>query len=188
MIGSSTYKRSDIREDRTGTALTLTLTIQDAGNGCAPIAGAKVMIWHCDKDGIYSEYNNNTNAGDVNATYLRGWQETDSEGKVQFTTIYPGWYSPRATHIHVEIYSGTTAKKVTQIGFPDEINAAVYAQADIYKKGQNSTTNATDQVWGDKPVQNGTDYGGHDYQIATITGDNASGYTASIAVAFSNYA
>jgi protocatechuate 3,4-dioxygenase beta subunit len=186
MIDSATYDRSDITEDRTGTPLTLTLTVEDASNSCAPIAGAKVMIWHCDKDGIYSEYSNSTNAGSTSTTYLRGWQVTDANGTVTFKTIYPGWYTPRATHIHIEIYSGSTVKKVTQIGFPDDVNQTVYAQTSLYTKGQNSTTDDSDQVYGNG-TQNGTDGGGHEFQIATVTGDTTSGYTASIPVAIKGY-
>jgi hypothetical protein len=36
-------------------------------------------------------------------TFLRGIQTTNSDGNVTFTTIYPGWYQGRATHIHVEV-------------------------------------------------------------------------------------
>jgi len=32
---------------------------------------------------------------------LRGYQVSDANGKVAFTTVYPGWYSGRAVHIHV---------------------------------------------------------------------------------------
>ena len=42
----------------------------------------------------------------------------------------------------------TTPVKTTQFAFPDATNAAVYAQASLYPKGQNSTTNATDMVFG----------------------------------------
>ena len=36
-------------------------------------------------------------------TFLRGIQTTNANGEVVFTTIYPGWYQGRATHIHVEV-------------------------------------------------------------------------------------
>ncbi len=106
--------------------LTLTLTIVDAANACAPIAGAHVEIWCCDAGGVYSEYANSTNEGSTSTTYLRGVQTTDSAGQVTFKCIYPGWYSPRATHIHIQVYNGTTLKKTTQIGFPDATNVTVY--------------------------------------------------------------
>ena len=31
-------------------------TIQDVANDCAPIAGAAVYVWHCDREGRYSLY------------------------------------------------------------------------------------------------------------------------------------
>lgn len=189
MIGNTTYKRADVREDRTGVSLTLVLIIVDASNSCAAIADANVEIWHCDKDGIYSEYSNSMNAGSTSTTYLRGWQTTDSDGKVTFTTIFPGWYTPRATHVHVEVFNGTTLKFTTQLGFPDDVNSAVYALS-TYKNGQaNATTNDTDQVFGgtDSGGSGDGDGGGHTYQIATVCGDATSGYTATLQVAITGY-
>jgi protocatechuate 3,4-dioxygenase beta subunit len=190
MIDDPAFHRSDIREGRAGVALTLTLTIVDIGNGCAPISGAQVEIWHCDPDGIYSEYANAMNAGSATTTYLRGVQVTDAAGTVTFKTIYPGWYSPRATHIHVQVYSGTVLKKTTQIGFPDATSATVYTPNSLftalYTKGQNPTTNDTDQVFGNG-AGTGTDGGGHLYQIAAITGDPPNGYMATLPIGVTGY-
>ncbi|SHM53782.1 hypothetical protein [Cryptosporangium aurantiacum] len=44
-------------------------------------------------------------------TYLRGYQVTDASGKVTFTTIVPGWYSPRVAHIHLKVHQGGSAGK-----------------------------------------------------------------------------
>ena len=35
--------------------------------------------------------------------FLRGYQMTDTNGGVRFTTIYPGWYPGRTVHIHFKI-------------------------------------------------------------------------------------
>jgi len=35
--------------------------------------------------------------------WLRGYQLTDAGEHAKFTTIYPGWYSGRAVHIHFKI-------------------------------------------------------------------------------------
>ena len=35
---------------------TIELTVVDTANGCAPLAGAAVYVWHCDRDGRYSMY------------------------------------------------------------------------------------------------------------------------------------
>jgi protocatechuate 3,4-dioxygenase beta subunit len=46
--------------------------------------------------------------------FLRGRQTTDSAGVGTFTSIFPGWYSGRATHIHVHVYNASgTSLKVT---------------------------------------------------------------------------
>ena len=98
--------RSDIRASfagLSGTAdgvpLTIALTIVSKST-CAPIAGRAVYLWHCDRVGRYSLYT----SGATNQNYLRGIQESDSTGKVTFTSIYPGCYSGRWPHIHFEVY------------------------------------------------------------------------------------
>src|SRR5437764_12846452 len=106
--------RSDIRTDpsdgsiRPGVPLNLKINIvNESGTTCVPLSGAKVDIWHCDAAGIYSDEAANNSVG---KKFLRGYQITDDNGSVQFTTIYPGWYSGRTVHIHVRIrtYSGST--------------------------------------------------------------------------------
>ena len=177
ILSNSALVRGDIREGKTGVPLTLTLTIQDQSNGCAPVAGAAVYIWHCDKDGLYSGYNVSNNAGQAGLTYLRGVQVTDANGRVSFTTIYPGWYAGRITHIHFQVYLNdnlaVTATATSQIAFPQEVTAAVYASA-LYTKGQNSSVGsfAADNVFSD----------GTTYQMAAISGDTTSGYAASLTV------
>ncbi len=41
-------------------------------------------------------------------TWLRGVQLTDVHGVAKFTTIYPGFYSGRAPHIHVRVHVAGT--------------------------------------------------------------------------------
>ena len=43
--------RSDIREGKSGTLLTLTVKVVNANSGCAAISGANVEIWHVDAAG-----------------------------------------------------------------------------------------------------------------------------------------
>src|SRR5262245_57845525 len=83
--------RSDIRSSfagLSGTAdgvpLNIALTIVSAST-CIPLSSRAVYLWHCDKAGRYSLYT----AGATNQNYLRGVQETDSAGKVTFTSIFP---------------------------------------------------------------------------------------------------
>ena len=48
--------RSDIREDKTGTRLTLTVRVVNVNASCAAVPGANVEIWHVDAAGNYSQY------------------------------------------------------------------------------------------------------------------------------------
>src|SRR5262245_45201190 len=43
--------RSDIRENRSGTPLTLTVKVVNVSSACAAVSGADVEIWHCDAAG-----------------------------------------------------------------------------------------------------------------------------------------
>ena len=64
MLTESGVVRSDIRSSfgsRTrasprASRSTSTLTVLDLDNGAAPLAGAAVYLWHCDRDGNYSMY------------------------------------------------------------------------------------------------------------------------------------
>jgi protocatechuate 3,4-dioxygenase beta subunit len=148
----------------------LALTIVNVRNSCAPLANATVEIWHCDTSGVYSEYG--TGSGQ---TFLRGLQTTDSAGAVTFTTIYPGWYAGRATHIHVEVFVNGTAVKTTQIAFPESVSAEICASAGYASHGQNPTSNSRDGIFAD----------GVNDELATIAGSVGGGYTASLTIGVS---
>lgn len=158
--------RSDIREDRQGTPLTLTITVVNT-SGCSPVSGVNVEIWQCDAAGNYSEYGNQRAA-----TYLRGIQTTNGNGQATFTTIYPGWYQGRATHIHVEVVRNGASVKVTQIAFPEAINNAVYATGVYASRGSNPTSNSRDGIFADSLNS----------ELATVSGDASSGLTATFQI------
>jgi protocatechuate 3,4-dioxygenase beta subunit len=107
--------RRDITEDRPGAPLRLRIAVADV-NACAPLANAAVDIWHCDAQGYYSgvagdpggNANPEAGAGAASGTFLRGVQLTGEDGIAEFDTIYPGWYSGRAVHIHMVVYAGGT--------------------------------------------------------------------------------
>lgn len=161
------FVRSDIREGKPGLPVTLTMTIVNVSNACAAVSGAVVDIWQCDADGNYSQYGNARSE-----TYLRGLQTTDSSGRVTFTTIYPGWYQGRATHIHVEVTVNGRSVKVTQIAFPEDVTAVVYRTGVYATKGQNPTTNARDNVFSDGVSQ----------ELVALVGDTTNGYTGNFQV------
>jgi len=182
MIGTQLFHRRDITEGKPGIPLTLTLTIVDAASGLAPLEGVNAEIWHCDADGVFSDYASKPDPEAATTTYLRGAQTTNRGGQVTFTTIYPGWPGDRATHIFVRIYDGITPKKTLQLGFPDAINATVYADPHRYVKGQSPITNNVDPVFGDAP-EGGTYGGRREFQIIAVAGDNAIGYVATTRIA-----
>lgn len=161
-----------------GVPLTVTLTLLDNAKGCAPLAGAAVYAWHCDKDGKYSMYD----AGLKNENYLRGVQEADANGQVTFTTIFPGAYSGRWPHIHFEVFesmsNATSAGQiltVSQIALTDAACRDVYASAGYESSARNfpRTTLKSDNVFGND---------GGIYQLATMAGSVTGGYTAGLNV------
>lgn len=154
--------KSSIIGDRTGVALLMTYTITDQSNGCTPLAGVLVDVWHCDKDGNYSQYNSFTSA-----SFLRGRQTTDSNGQVSFLSIFPGWYSGRAPHIHLEVLTaGGSSLLVTQVAFPVDVYNTVYASTGY--RGAPDTSNSRDGIFSDSLAANLSD---------SCTGNVADGYT-----------
>jgi len=174
MLNNPAFFRRDVTEGRPGLPVTLTLTIVNVNSGCSPVSNASVEIWQCDASGNYSEYSQPGYDG-TGKTFLRGLQTSDANGQVTFTTIYPGWYAGRATHIHVEVFRGSSLVKTTQIAFPEDVTRAVYATGVYASKGQSSTTNSGDNVFSD----------GTQYEMAALSGDTTSGYTATLTIGIS---
>ncbi len=133
--GDTMYWRSDIDDGQAGVALNFTIRINGDVN-CGVMSGVRVDVWHCNAHGFYSHYatggtNNghsgsNTPSNNANLIYCRGTQLTDSNGEVNFTTIFPGWYPGRTCHIHFAVYTGGIANsssgwilnRVSQFTFP----------------------------------------------------------------------
>jgi protocatechuate 3,4-dioxygenase beta subunit len=144
--------RSDIRSDprtgalKNGTPLKLTLAVstQSGKNACSAVTGAQVDIWHCDAQGIYSDVLD-PSFNTKGQKFLRGFQRTDSNGIVAFTTIYPGWYEGRAVHIHFKIRSAGH-EFTSQIYFPDDLTDRVHA-ASYYRKPGHRTRNRDDGIF-----------------------------------------
>jgi protocatechuate 3,4-dioxygenase beta subunit len=172
-ITPSSYVRSNIVDGQSGVPLTIKITIKNTNNSCAALSGALVDIWHCTAVGYYSEYTDTPGGGYATVDYtashfLRGRQTTDSDGLVTFTSIFPGWYSPRAPHIHAHIYnSAGTSLLVTQIAFPTDVCNTVYTTATDYKAhGTQDTANTADMVFSDSLTT----------ELSTVTGSVSAGY------------
>ena len=178
--------RSDIRSSfgsMSGTAAgvptTLKLTLVNVNASCADLSGYAIYVWHCSRDGVYSLY------GATDQNWLRGVQETDSSGVATFTTIFPGCYSGRMPHIHIEVYrSPTTATsytnklKTTQLAFPTDVCTTIYTTATGYSSSETNFTQisfATDNVFSD----------GTSTEMATVSGNVTDGYTVSLQVGIS---
>ncbi|MEP7317505.1 MAG: intradiol ring-cleavage dioxygenase [Panacibacter sp.] len=170
-------ERSDVTAGQTGLPLVLTFTVVDANNNCAVFSGARVDIWHCNKDGYYSGYGNQ-NGGTlgtqsyVGQTWLRGYQLTDAKGVAAFQTIYPGWYQGRATHIHIEVFVNNVLKKTGQITFPETISDAVHVTSLYAAHGINSMRNVSDGIFNNSA----TDLAN---ETVALSGDTTNGYTGS---------
>jgi protocatechuate 3,4-dioxygenase beta subunit len=161
-----------------GVPLTFTLTLLDNANGCVPLAGAAVYAWHCDREGRYSLYD----SGLSNENYLRGVQEADANGQVTFNSIFPGAYSGRWPHIHFEVFeSMSNATAAGQVLAVSQIALTKAACDDVYATpgyeasvaNMKRTTLQNDNVFRDD---------GAIYQLATMTGSAATGYTAGLNV------
>jgi hypothetical protein len=85
------------------TAIEMALLDVDASG--TPMAGAAVYLWHCNIDGHYSMYDQDI----ADENYLRGMQESDSDGKVRFTSIFPAADAGRWPHILFEVYRSLDA-------------------------------------------------------------------------------
>src|SRR2546430_676344 len=176
--------RSDVRSDTNGRAspnprpglpLALRFVVSSFGaSTCAPLAGALVDIWHCDAAGIYSDVQGTT----AGQNFLRGYQTTDASGVASFTTVYPGWYTGRAVHIHVKVRlfdsaNNVTTEATTQIFFDDSVSDAVYRTASPYtSRPARDTRNGADGTYGNRTVL-----------LASLQGDAVAGYSGTFPLA-----
>jgi protocatechuate 3,4-dioxygenase beta subunit len=148
-------QRSDIRADpstgalSSGTPLELTFNVaRISGSACTPLTGAYLDVWHCDAAGVYSDESANNSTG---RKFLRGYQLTDASGVAKFTTIYPGWYSGRAVHIHfkLRLFAGATRtyEFTSQFFFDESLTTSVHAASPYSTRGTRNTLNSTDGIY-----------------------------------------
>lgn len=130
--------RIDITEHKKGVPVDYIIKVED--KHCNPVAGARVDIWQCDTEGIYSDF---AQEKTINETWLRGYQITDKNGMCRFTSIFPGWYSGRLTHVHAKVYITDENVLTTNFFFTKAIEDEVY-KSPFYTKGPNPATRAND--------------------------------------------
>ncbi len=149
-----------------------------SGDDITPMAGGAIYLWHCDAEGRYSMYSD----GVTEENYLRGVQEADADGWMEFTTIFPACYSGRWPHLHFEVYESLAKAtdvnnkiRTSQLALPQEICDEVYTNVDGYER---SVTNLaqltldTDGIFSD----------GYSLQLAKVTGSVDDGYSVTLNV------
>lgn len=177
-------QRSDLRWDTQpasgqeplpGVALLLDVRVSTAAEEeCRPLRGARVDLWQCDAQGLYSGV---AELGTAGSDFLRGFQVTDGAGWVQFRTVYPGWYPTRTVHIHAKVrtfdpFGQVVTEVSTQLFFDDAVTDAVLATEAYAGRGPRDTRNATDAV-----------LSGQQARFVSLTGDVESGMRGEVELA-----
>ncbi|CAA7263030.1 unnamed protein product [Cyclocybe aegerita] len=154
------FIRTDLRETQTGVKLILDIGVIDTTT-CEPFADAFVELWHANSTGAYGGYVGAQGAAtNINIdTFLRGGYFTNSEGIVEITTLYPGYYTGRTAHIHTMVHknieqnaNGTVISKsgtLTHIGqffFDETWNDEVFSQSPYTTTSQQRMTNDEDGI------------------------------------------
>jgi protocatechuate 3,4-dioxygenase beta subunit len=149
--------RSDIRSDpstgtpRDGARLQIRFLVsQLKGSTCTAYEGAVIDVWHCDATGVYSDVSD-PSGSTKGQKFLRGYQTTDASGMADFTTIYPGWYSGRAVHIHFKVRTAPGATSgmefTSQLFFEDSLSDTVFGAQPYSAKGQRNVLNGQDNIY-----------------------------------------
>lgn len=131
--------RRNIIDKQPGIRTSLTFTIVDSS--CKPVRNAQVDVWHANAAGVYSGVNGNS------ANFLRGSQISNSQGKVTFATIFPGWYPGRVMHIHVKVWRDGKEVLASQLFAKDALVAKIYGKGVYAQRGNQDTTSAEDGIF-----------------------------------------
>lgn len=161
-----------------GVPTTVRLRVYDLnGDEVTPLAGAAIYLWHCDRDGRYTMYDDEI----ADENYLRGVQEADEDGNLSFTTIFPACYSGRWPHMHFEVYESLDAAtdvanklRTSQLALPEDVCNDVYATEGYEQSVQNlaQLSLESDNIFSD----------GYSLQLAKVTGSVDEGYTVTLNV------
>lgn len=177
--------RTDIRSDpsdgsvKPGARLDLNIAVTRLTNdGCEPLPGIYVDLWHCDHLGVYSDVSD-PGFNTVGKKFLRGYQVTGEDGIARFVTIVPGWYSGRTVHMHFKIRSAPVATPglefTSQLYFDDATIDIIHAQSPYVAKGQRTRRNAQDGIFND---------GGSQLLVPIALGDEGYAGTFDIALQY----
>ncbi|ORY90130.1 Intradiol ring-cleavage dioxygenase [Leucosporidium creatinivorum] len=117
--------RQNMAEDQLGLLFYMDVGIIDV-NTCEPVEGVLVDLWHANTTGHYAGHADpdpdlywegpapyGVRKGlltkfprwNTFETWLRGAWPTNKNGVAQFTSIFPGYYTGRATHVHIKVHT-----------------------------------------------------------------------------------
>ncbi|GAA6040990.1 hypothetical protein JCM8097_000527 [Rhodosporidiobolus ruineniae] len=148
--------RQNMAEDQLGLLFYMDVGLIDV-NTCEPLPNALVDLWHANTTGHYAghpdqapelKWEGPAHEGprkgllskyprtNDHETFLRGAWPTNKNGLAQFTSIFPGYYTGRATHVHIRVHTewetlpnGTFTSShmihTGQIFVPDSINMVI---------------------------------------------------------------
>jgi protocatechuate 3,4-dioxygenase beta subunit len=148
----------DISEDRNGLPMMLCLQLVD--QSCNPLEGYLIEVWHCDRSGVYSGDTSSSddtttfagsfctggNSEAEASTWFRGEMTTDSSGRINLKSCFPGWYAGRTIHIHfrVRLPYGGSDYVVSQFCFSDAFAEEICTGHSLYSsRGVQDTTLAS---------------------------------------------
>ncbi|KAF5332126.1 hypothetical protein D9611_008108 [Ephemerocybe angulata] len=150
--------RTDLRETQAGVSLVLDIGLINSRT-CQPMSNAFIELWAANSVGIYGGYPNGQPTGVKTQSFLRGGYFTDSNGIVELTTIYPGFYQGRTAHIHALVHNNwkgnTNGTLISDSGsvnhfgqffFDETWNTRVFATAPYNTNKQIRTLNAQDFI------------------------------------------
>jgi protocatechuate 3,4-dioxygenase beta subunit len=154
--------RQNVTESQPGVPLTVDIQMIDI-NTCKPIPSIYLDFWHCNSTGVYSGVNANGNGNsndtaNLDATFLRGISASDGDGVVTVHSVFPGFYTGRATHIHIMSHSNVTlnANKtlsgtgqvahVGQMFFDQDLITQVNKVSPYKSNTQSQTQNSDDSI------------------------------------------
>jgi protocatechuate 3,4-dioxygenase beta subunit len=152
----------DISEEQGGLPMQLCLRVID--NSCNPVSGLEVEVWHTNLEGIYSgdssgssdsngfstSYCTGNDSEALQSKWFRGTQVTDSNGRVNFKSCFPGWYSGRTIHVHFRVRNNNSDEVVSQLCFPDSFTEQICTTHSEYasRGTQDTTLTEGDGVFG----------------------------------------
>jgi protocatechuate 3,4-dioxygenase beta subunit len=164
--------RMDITEGKIGKSIEYLFVVED--KNCHPIKDAIVDIWQCDREGMYSDF---ASENSLSQKWLRGYQKTDALGECRFSSIFPGWYEGRITHIHAKVHIRNQTILTTNFFFPQAIEHEVHTSS-LYPKGPNPLS-----VLKDVELRVDKDLSRHDTLIMKVAKDAQGGLHASYRMA-----